>query len=208
MRYAISDLSAIASTQGLDAAASRRLRWLGAVRRYQENRVDVIQLREKTLDMGELFDLARAAMNQLGPDLPATRRPALLVNSRPDLAIAAGADGVHLTSRPGELRPAQVRGLFRAARRKEPTVSVSCHSLEDVRAAARDGADLLLFGPIFEKRVRGEIVVAGVGLEALHQACTVAGRVPVLALGGVTAETTAACLAAGAAGVAGIRLFA
>jgi thiamine-phosphate pyrophosphorylase len=64
-----------------------------------------------------------------------------------------------------------------------------------------------LFGPVFEKRVEGIVVVAGVGLERLREACAAAGGIPVLALGGVTWESAERCVAAGAAGVAGIRLF-
>ena len=67
---------------------------------------------------------------------------------------------------------------------------------------------MILFGPVFEKRVDGELVIAGVGLQALHEACVAAGEIPVLALGGVTAELIEDCLRAGAKGVAGIRLFA
>ncbi len=131
----------------------------------------------------------------------------LLVNGRADVAVAAGADGVHLTSRPGELTAEQVRRVFAAAGRGAPLVSASCHTLEDVRRAVDGGVDLVLSGPVFEKRVAGEVVVAGVGLEALREACTAAAGKPVLALGGVTWENAALCLEAGAAGVAGIRLF-
>jgi thiamine-phosphate pyrophosphorylase len=73
---------------------------------------------------------------------------------------------------------------------------------------ARDaGVDLIVFGPVFEKRVEGRVVVSGVGLEVLARASRAAGGIPVVALGGVTMEVTGDCLAAGAAGVAGIRLF-
>jgi thiamine-phosphate pyrophosphorylase len=131
----------------------------------------------------------------------------LLVNGRADVAVAAGADGVHLTSRPGELTAEQVRRVFAAAGRGEPVVSASCHTLDEVRGAVAGGVGLVLFGPVFEKRVGGEVVVRGVGMEALRKACEVAGGMPVLALGGVTAENAVACVEAGAAGVAGIRLF-
>jgi len=66
---------------------------------------------------------------------------------------------------------------------------------------------MVLFGPVFEKRVEGELVVRGLELMMLQAACVIAGKLPVLALGGVTAENAAACVQAGAAGVAGIRLF-
>jgi thiamine-phosphate pyrophosphorylase len=79
--------------------------------------------------------------------------------------------------------------------------------VEEVRRAREGGADLIVFGPVFEKRVEGEVVVAGVGLGLLAEACEVAGGVPVVALGGVTEENVARCIESGAAGVAGIRLF-
>jgi thiamine-phosphate pyrophosphorylase len=105
------------------------------------------------------------------------------------------------------LKPQQVRELFTHAGLPPPIVSVSCHTPTDIARARHNAADLILFGPIFEKRVDGELVSAGVGLEALALACAIAEQVPVLALGGVTSETAGACLAAGAAGIAGVRIF-
>ena len=165
----------------------------------QQVSFDYVQLRAKDVDGGEL--LARA--ERLVAD-----GATLLVNGRADVAVAAGAAGVHLTARREELTVAQVRAVFAAAGRPTPVVSVSCHTLEEVVRAREAGADLILFGPVFEKRMDGEVVVVGVGLERLREACEVAGRVKVLALGGVTEENAAECLEAGAAGVAGIRLFA
>jgi thiamine-phosphate pyrophosphorylase len=165
--------------------------------------VEFVQLREKQLRAGELVRLAvaiRAVLRETG-------KTKLLVNGCADIAVAAGADGVHLTSRAGELTAEQVRRVFRAAGAGEPIVSASCHTLEEVRRAVDGGVDLILFGPVFEKRVGGEVVVAGVGLEALREACATAGKTPVLALGGVTWESAELCVEAGAAGVAGIRLF-
>ena len=169
-------------------------------RRWAAEGVEFVQLREKQLGAGEL--VRRAAAMRVG--LPATK---LLVNGRADVAVAAGADGVHLTARTGELTAEQVRRVFRAAGVGEPVVSASCHSLAEVRQAVDGGVDLILFGPVFEKRIAGEVVVAGVGLEALREACAAAGETPVLALGGVTWESAQLCVEAGAAGVAGIRLF-
>jgi thiamine-phosphate pyrophosphorylase len=90
---------------------------------------------------------------------------------------------------------------------KAAVVGVSCHSVEEVERAREAGVDLIVFGPVFEKRVEGHLVQRGEGLEALRRACEVAGGVPVLALGGVTMEVARECLETGAAGVAGIRLF-
>jgi thiamine-phosphate pyrophosphorylase len=100
-----------------------------------------------------------------------------------------------------------VRELYTHAGLPAPIVSVSCHTPSDIARARHNAADFILFGPVFEKCVNGELVAGGVGFEALTLACAIAQQVPVLALGGITHENSAACLAAGAAGVAGIRLF-
>jgi thiamine-phosphate pyrophosphorylase len=109
---------------------------------------------------------------------------------------------VHL---PGDAAPdaaLQARKLFAAAGRRA-VISRACHSAAE---AAEDAAGLLLYAPVFEKALGGE-AIPGRGLEALAEACRAAGSTPVLALGGVTVENAAACVAAGAAGVAAIRLF-
>src|ERR1035437_6465861 len=145
--------------------------------------------------------------------------PKLLINSRADVAIAIGADGVHLTSATGSLTPADIRQLYASAGLPEPIVSVSCHTLAEVAAASgpdRDSvANLILFGPVFEKVVAVQedqnatetLIAEGIGLNLLHLACAAAAPTPVLALGGITPENTPAALAAGAAGVAAIRHF-
>jgi thiamine-phosphate pyrophosphorylase len=179
--------------------------------------VHYIQLREKDLSICELEQLAReavAAVRETGNRKPET---VLLINSRADVAIAAGADGVHLPA--GDLAASEVRALWSAATRSSQlttrscTIGVSCHSAEEVRSAASHGADFAVFGPVFEKS--GD---KGIGLAALRQACAQGPAVaktegafpssmPVLALGGVTLANAADCLRAGVAGIAGIRLF-
>jgi thiamine-phosphate pyrophosphorylase len=170
--------------------------------RWAAEGVDFVQLRKKHLVAGELAALARGML-----EIFSGSKTRLLVNARADVAAATGADGVHLTAHPDELIPEQVRRVFALAGRPAPILSISCHTLADIERATAAGVDLILFGPVFEKRVAGEFVIKGVGLEALHEACMAARGVPVLALGGVTQESTAACLEVGAAGVAGIRLF-
>jgi thiamine-phosphate pyrophosphorylase len=178
------DASAGAGT-GLDAPA-----WFAALAAAG---VDAVQLREKHLDDLTLCQLARSARTAL----PA---PALLlVNGRADIAFAAGADGVHL--------PAD--GVPAAALRRRfgggLLIGVSTHRFEEVERAHRDGADYVLFGPIYPMpSASGH--GPPVGLEALARAAGVG--IPVYALGGVTLERFAEVATAGAAGVAGIRLFA
>jgi thiamine-phosphate pyrophosphorylase len=122
------------------------------------------------------------------------------------VALAAGADGVHLSGRPAPGSARSVRQAFRAGGR-EAIISVPCHGLEDIYMAVKEQVDLLLFSPVFEK-LSGPEVSPPQGLEALRRACAAAQGIPVFALGGVTSANTSDCLAAGAAGVAGIRLFA
>ena len=181
------------------------MRLEAALRRWAVDGVDTVQLREKVLNTGELFALAITAMEVLRSVPDSNHRPRLLINSRLDIALAAGADGVHLSAHPGALKAAQVRTAF--AGRPDSLVSKSCHTLREVAAAREDGVDLILFGPVFEKRVAGEVAVEGKGLPLLRQACRAAGPVPVLALGGVLPARVTACLAAGAAGFASIRAF-
>jgi thiamine-phosphate pyrophosphorylase len=199
VRCAITD--GTASTL-VNAAQIDRLQ--NQVRRWAADGIDLIQLREKSLDAGTLFALAEAALDTLREMQSPTK---LLINTRADVAIAARAHGVHLTSHPDELTPQQVRELFTHAGLPAPIVSVSCHTPSDIARARHNAADFILFGPVFEKRIKGQLLSAGAGLEALVFACAIAQHVPVLALGGITPQNSAVCLASGAAGVAGIRTF-
>jgi thiamine-phosphate pyrophosphorylase len=179
---------------------------MGDAGRWAHDGLDYIQLREKRMNTGDLVQLARAVLRDIAT-VPGARTQ-LLINGRPDVALAAGAAGVHLTSQPDELTPEQVRTIFAASTDNEPVISMSCHTLDEVRRAHDAHVDLILFGPVFEKRVARQLIQDGSGLAALEAACLAAEGTPVLALGGVTEENTAACLAAGAAGIAAIRLFA
>lgn len=170
--------------------------------------VDFIQIREKDLSAGELESLTKSALKaihdrQLNRDAPAT---CLLINSRSDIALAVGANGVHLRSLDISVRDARKAGEIVFSRNSRLAggqwmVAASCHSEEEVRAAAEQGADFVVFAPVFGKK-GGD---SPTGLDALRTACR--HPVSVLALGGVTLENAQSCLDVGAAGVAGIRLF-
>ena len=124
----------------------------------------------------------------------------LLVNDRADIARAAGADGVHLTTH--SLPAAVVRSGFGP----EFLIGVSSHSLEEAQAARDGGADFVVFGPVFEtesKRAYGPPQ----GLDKLREVTRELNEFPVFAIGGITLDNIAACLEAGAAGIAAIRLF-
>lgn len=172
--------------------------------RWARDGVELIQLREKDLPAAEIAALAREILKAILSTGGATK---LLINSRADIAIATGAHGVHLTSSRDELTPVQVKALYHSANLAPPIVTVSCHTLDNVQRACENRADAILFAPVFEKVIVVGKALQGLGLEKLHEACTAATRVPVYALGGVTKENAPACLKAGAAGIAGIRLF-
>ncbi|MGH9657863.1 MAG: thiamine phosphate synthase [Bryobacteraceae bacterium] len=143
-------------------------------------RVDRVQIREKDLPARELASLVRRAL--------ALTSARILVNDRADVALATGAHGVHLPA--GSVAPRDLPPGLEAG--------VSCHTVDEVVAAEREGAAFVVFGPVCSKRP--------VGLERLAEAAR-AVRIPVLALGGVTRENAPLCLDAGAAGVAGISMF-
>jgi len=133
-----------------------------------------------------------------GAQAPVTR---LLINSRSDVAISCGADGVHLRSH--DIAPHEVREIWAQAGRSDRLMlAISCHSVEDVARAASEQADFAVLSPIFEKQ---GAFVSPAGLETLREACR--QPIPVIALGGITIENATACMAAGASGIAAIRLF-
>jgi len=185
--------------------SARRQRLLQKIAEAARAGVDYIQLREKDLCGRDLEQLAREAVRLLLATRPSPLAPRLLINSRADVALAAGAAGVHLRS--DDLSPRDLRGIVREAARHSPlttrhfSVGISCHTVEEVARAAAARASFVVFGPVFEKSG----VAAPRGLELLRRACR--QRIPVLALGGVTLANARACLDAGAAGIAAIRLF-
>ena len=172
--------------------------------------VDYIQLREKDLSAGELEMLARDALTTIRNAAPLRTenrelRTRLLINSRTDVALGAGADGVHVRS--DDVAAHEVRRIVEMAHRQSVTniflMAASCHTAEDVRRAEDEKIDFAVSAPIFGKQ--GAAGARPAGLAILREACR--AKIPVLALGGLTIENAASCLDVGAAGVAGIRLF-
>ena len=163
--------------------------------------IEWVQLREKDLPESTLAALVRSLA-------AITRKPGsktrLLVNGLPPrLAVESGADGVHLPGSAAEGSLDRLRRAVQVAR----IATVGCHTLKEVQAAREGGASAILWAPVFGKSVHGKEVLAGSGLAALRAACAAAAPVPVFALGGISPANAASCVLAGAAGVAGIRLF-
>jgi len=156
--------------------------------------IEWIQIREKDLSARDLFNLTRHALS-----LPNPCRSKILVNTRVDVALAAGAAGAHLSS--GSPAPR----VWRALTPPGFLIGVSCHTRDEVCAAQDQGADYALFGPVFAPRSKATGLEPR-GIEGLTQAVR-AVRIPVLALGGITASNAKDCIQAGAAGVAAISLY-
>lgn len=158
--------------------------------------IQLIQIREKKLTTRVLLELvSRAVLITRGT---ATR---VLVNDRADVAVAAGADGLHLTTQ--SLEPAVVRETFG----DRLLIGASTHSAQEAQQAMNGGADFIVFGPIFETGAKKKYGPP-VGLQALSELVSEMDPFPILALGGLTMANAGECLRSGASGIAGISLFA
>jgi len=152
-----------------------------------------IQLREKDLGANDLLDLALAIKRQTA-DLGRL----LIVNDRVDVALAAGADGVHLGWR--SMPIARVRDLVGADR----LIGMSTHEIDEARRAADAGADYVVFGPVFPTPSK-EGILDPCGLDAVRAVADAISPVPVIAIGGLDGSRTGAVMRTGAAGVGVIR---
>lgn len=164
--------------------------------------IEIIQLREKDLPAGTIAEIARSVLKGMAPG-----RSILLINSNVEAAIAARAHGVHIGSHHGAISQIEVRRRFAVAGLPDPIVTIACHSVDEIRRASMYTPDAIIFSPVFGKVVAGKTVTPAAGLNSLREACDAGAPIPVLALGGVTLGRAQMCLDAGAAGVAGIRLF-
>ena len=168
---------------------------LRLVRAAVDADVPLFQIREKSLNARVLFELVTRAA-----EITRGSRTRLLVNDRSDIALSAGADGVHLTTQ--SLPVEVVRSICGA----EFLIGVSTHSLDEALAARAGGADFIVFGPVFEtesKRAYG----APLGIDKLAEVARALGEFPVVAIGGITLDNADECFQAGARGIAAIGML-
>lgn len=158
--------------------------------------IPLVQLREKTLSAKVLYELACSAVS-----IARGSQTRLLINDRFDVALGSKADGVQLTSQ--SIETAKVRSICG----NDFLVGVSTHSLKEARAARDEGADFVLFGPIFDTQSKRGLG-APQGIDKLREVASELKDFPVIAIGGVTVENARECLRGGAAGIAAIGLFA
>lgn len=154
--------------------------------------VPLVQIREKNLFTRLLFELVSRTV-----DISRDSQTKILVNDRADVAVAAGADGVHLTERSLQA------GVVREASPELELIGVSTHSLEGVRLAAECSADFAVFGPVFSTPGKD----GAAGTIKLKEVCEAVPHFPVLGLGGIDAGNFENVLNAGAAGFAAIRFL-
>ena len=146
-----------------------------------------VQVREKDMTPRELIELVRAVVQRMEP-----RNVPVLVNDRLDIAIAAGADGVHLGS--SGLDPSSVRATYSGM------VAISTHSALELNGLAATDIDFAVFGPVFDTPSKRPFGLP-VGIDTLRVAAA-SSPVPVLALGGINAGNAQLLANTGAAGLA------
>jgi thiamine-phosphate pyrophosphorylase len=197
----------VTDSESLASAGDRHDALLKRIAAATSAGVDWIQIREKDLSAKEISSLTREALAQMGRANRQGFATRIFLNDRLDIALAERIAGVHLGEQSLPVR--EVRKWLDAqldlGARENFLIGVSCHSLEAALSAAQNGADYIFFGPVFatpSKQAFGRPQ----GLPLLAEICR-SVSIPVLAIGGITQENAAACLAAGAAGIAAIRLF-
>ena len=170
--------------------ASAKQQILDIIALAVEEKVSLIQIREKHLTAPLLCELTESAVS-------VTRGSStkVLVNDRADIAMACGADGVHLTS--NSIPVNVIRSMVPA----DFLVGISSHSLDDAMAAAQDGADFAVLAPVFDTPGKGEPL----GIDMLAEVCRATQPFSILALGGTNERNLAEVLRAGASGFAAIR---
>jgi thiamine-phosphate pyrophosphorylase len=195
--YLITDRQALRRNPELASSATQSQ--IDAIRRAAQAGCQLIQIREKDLTAKSLGEFTRAAISAARP-----HGARALVNDRFDVAIAAGADGVHL--RVSSIPAREVRAIAENKGITDFLIGVSTHSLAEAKAAEEGGADFVVCGPVYHtpsKLAYGDPL----GLERFAEVCE-AVTIPALALGGINLSNFREPLRRGAAGIAAISLFA
>ncbi len=152
--------------------------------------VGAVQLREKDLSSKELYRLALELC-----DITHKYNAIFIVNDRLDIAMAVGADGVHLTTQSLPIR------IVRRIAGENVIIGVSTHSLDEIENAKIQGADYVTFSPIYFTPSKAKYGPPQ-GIEALSEACKVSGDLSVIALGGITKDRVKEVVKTGASGIA------
>ena len=170
----------------------KKLQILKLIKTAVESKINLIQIREKQLAARFVFELASEAAK-----ITRQTRTKILVNDRADVALAANADGVHLTT--ASLSAETIRRAF------PPNfiIGVSAHTIEEAEIAKRHGANFVTFSPIFSSPGKGNPQ----GVEKLREVCERLKPFPVVALGGIDETNFREVLQAGASGFAAIRFL-
>ncbi len=164
------------------------------IRRALEWGADFIQVREKHVSDRALFELTRRIVKLAGQT-----KCRILVNGRADIALAAGAHGVHLPS--NSLHVSDIRPWLP----KNFLIGISVHSISEVKSACEEGVDYVLLGHLFPTPSKSGYG-SPLGLDKMRQVCS-GFPVPVFGLGGINADRIESVINSGAVGVAGISLF-
>ena len=196
----VTDRHLLRSQQPSGAASTEEL--LVRIERAVAAGVDWIQIREKDLPARGLLELTRRAIAVTRQEANADTR--VIVNDRLDVAIAAGAAGVHLG---GDSIPVAEAVQWCRAGNTPPDfiVGASCHDVQEAIAAERAGGNYIFFGPVYKTPAKIKFG-APQGAGKLAEVCR-SVQIPVLAIGGIDQENMGTCSGAGAAGIAAIRLF-
>lgn len=204
--YAITSRTLLPGTE-----PERRAELIDLARNWAKCGIDYIQIREKDLALNELHALTEQIVTAVRS---ASRTTRVLLNGPAHIALETGADGIHLPTNAPPDAAEQARNLFDRNGR-EATISYACHNRQEVLKAKEESQQnphatttntVILYAPVFEKLTSAE-KLPGQGLEALKHAVESAKPIPVFALGGVTQQNAASCIAQGAAGIAAIRMF-
>jgi thiamine-phosphate pyrophosphorylase len=204
--YAITSRSLLPGTE-----PERQRALINLTRSWAKYKIDYIQIREKDLAPDELRALTEQIVTAVRSASHHTR---VLLNGSAQIALESGADGIHLPADAPAQSAVEARSLFDRNGR-EASISYACHNHEQILKAKEESQQnplatatntVILYAPVFEK-ITPQGRLPGQGVEALKQAAEAAKPIPLFALGGVTQRNAPDCLAAGAAGIAGIRIF-